>query len=48
MMREGTLLIWGHGVKGQGQLWYSVYKALWAQYRLQSMSNHVQTSHVLL
>ena len=26
MMREGTLLILGHGVKGQGQLWHSVYK----------------------
>ena len=25
----------GHGVKGQGHLWYFVYKALWAQYRLQ-------------
>ena len=46
MMREGTLLIWGHRVKGQGQLLHSVYKALWAQYRLQFMSNHFQTSHV--
>ena len=35
MMREGTLLIFGHGVKGQGQLWHSVYKTLWAGYRLQ-------------
>ena len=24
MMRGGTLLILGHGVKGQGQLWHSV------------------------
>ena len=35
MMRGGTLLILGHGVKGQdqlwqGQLWHSVYKTLWA------------------
>ena len=29
MMIEGTLLILGHGVKGQGQLWHSVYKTLW-------------------
>ena len=45
MMRGGTLLILGHRVKGQGQLWHSEYKALWAQYRLQFMSNHFQTSH---
>ena len=25
MMRGGTLLIFGHGVKGQGQLWHYVY-----------------------
>ena len=36
MMREGTLLILGHGVKGHGQLWqgqllHSVYKTLWAR-----------------
>ena len=31
IMREGTLLILGHGVKGQGQLWHSVYKTLWTQ-----------------
>ena len=31
MMRGGTLLILGHGVKGQGQLWHSVYKTLWAR-----------------
>ena len=30
MMRRGILLILGHGVKGQGQLWYSVYKTLWS------------------
>ena len=35
MMTGGTLLILGHGVKGQGQvwqgqLWHSVYKTLWA------------------
>ena len=35
MMRGGTLLILGHGVKGQGQLWHSMYKTLWAEYRLQ-------------
>ena len=31
MMRGETLLILGHGVKGQGQLWYSVYKTLWTR-----------------
>ena len=46
MMRGGTLLILGHEVKGQGQLWQSVYKTLWTQYKLQFMSNHFQTSHV--
>ena len=45
MMRGGTLLILGHGVKGQGQLWHSMYKTLWAQYRLQFLPNHFQTSH---
>ena len=43
MMRGRTLLILGHGVKGQGQLWHSVYKILWTRYRLhffaQSLSN---------
>ena len=43
IMRGGTLLILGHGVKGQGQLWHSVYKTLWTRYRLtvfaQSLSN---------
>ena len=28
MMGGGTLLILGHGVKGQGQLWHSVYYPL--------------------
>ena len=31
MMKGGTLLILGHGVKGQGQLRHSVYKTLWAR-----------------
>ena len=43
MMRGGTLLILGHGVKGQGHLWHSMYKTLWTGYRLQilvqSLSN---------
>ena len=39
MMRGGTLLILGHGVKCQGQLWDSVYKTLWAGYFAQSLSN---------
>ena len=46
MMRRGTLLILGHGVKGQGQLWHSMFKTLWAGYRLQFLLNHFQTSHV--
>ena len=46
MMRGGTLLIMGHGVKGQGQLCHSVYKTLWAGYRLQFLLNHFQSSHV--
>ena len=46
MMRGGTLLIWCQGVKSQGQLWYSVYKTLWAQYRLQFLPNYFQTLHV--
>ena len=45
-MRGGTLLILGQGVKGQDQLWHSVYKTLWAQYKLQFYPNHFQTSHV--
>ena len=28
MIGGGTLLILGHGVKGQGQLWHSIYKTL--------------------
>ena len=39
MMRGETLLILGHRVKDQGQLWHSVYKALLA---------HFQTSHVYM
>ena len=35
MMRGGTLSILGHGIKGQSQLWHSVYKTLWTRYRLQ-------------
>ena len=31
MMRGGALLILGHGVKGQGQLWHSVHKTLWTR-----------------
>ena len=31
MMRGGTLLILGHGVKDQGQLCHSVYKTLWTR-----------------
>ena len=27
--------------KGQGQLLYSVYKTLWARYRLKSLPNHI-------
>ena len=46
MMRGGNLLIWGHRVKGQCQLWHSVYKTLWTQYKLQFLPNHFQTSHV--
>ena len=46
MMRGGTLLIFGHGVIGQGQLWHSVYKTLWTLYRLSFQPDHFQTSHV--
>ena len=46
MMRGGTLLILGHRVKGQGQLWHSVYKNLWTREPLQFLPNHFQTSHV--
>ena len=46
MTRGGTLLILGHRVKDQAQLWHSVYKTLWTRYRLQFLPNHFQTSHV--
>ena len=45
MMIGGTLLILGCGVRGQGQLWHSVLKTLVAQYLLQFLPNHFQTSH---
>ena len=32
MMRGGTLLILGYGVKGQSQIWHSVYKTVWTRY----------------
>ena len=48
MMRRETLLILGHGVKGQGQLWYFVYKNLWARYRLQFYSDHLNFTWALL
>ena len=44
MIRGGTLLIFGYGVKGQGQIWHFMYKTLWARYRLQFLPNHFQTS----
>ena len=40
-MREVTLLIWGHRVKGQGQLWHFVFR-----YRLQFLPSHFQPSPV--
>ena len=46
MIRGGTILIFGHRVKGQGQLWNFLYKTLWAGYRLQFLPNHFQTSLV--
>ena len=46
VMRGGTLLILGHGVKGQCQLRHSVYKTMWTRYRLQFLPNHFQTSHI--
>ena len=46
MMRGGTLLILGYGVRGQGQIWHSVYKTLWTQYRLQFLPHHFQTLYV--
>ena len=47
MMRGGTLLIWGHRVKGEGQIWNSVYQTLCTRYRLQFLLNHFQTSRKL-
>ena len=44
-MRGGFLSILEHGVKGQGQLWNSVYKTLWARYR-QFYSNRFRNSQV--
>ena len=46
VMRGGTLLILGHGVKGQGQLCHSAYETLWARYRLQILPYHFQTTNV--
>ena len=31
MMRGGSLLIFGHGVKCQGQRWHSAWETLWAR-----------------
>ena len=39
-------MIGGHRVKGEGQLWHSVYQTLCTRYRLQFLHNHFQTSHV--
>ena len=47
-MRGETLLILGHWIKDQCQLWHSVYKTLWARYRLQFLPNHFQTLHISL
>ena len=41
MMRGGILLILGHGVKGQGQLWHSVYKTLWTTQNFYSGARYV-------
>ena len=32
-------------LRGQGHIWHSVYKTLWAWYRLQFLPNHFETSH---
>ena len=37
MIRTWTTLILGHGIKGQGQLWYFVFETLLARNRLVSM-----------
>ena len=42
----GTLLILGHGVKGQGQILHSACETLWARYRLQFLPICFITSHV--
>ena len=44
LTRGGTILILGRMVKGQGQYRHSVYKTLWAHYRLQFLTIHFQTS----
>ena len=46
LMRGGTLLILGHGVRGQGQIWQSIFKTLWTSYTLQFLLNHFHTLHV--
>ena len=43
--RRKTLLILGCRVKDQ--LWHSVYKTLWAQYRQQFLPDHFQPSPVI-
>ena len=46
MRRGGTLLILGHRVKGQGQLWHSVYiKSCGHNSDYSFLPNHFQTSH---
>ena len=34
MIRTGTTLILGHGINGQGQLWYFICETLLARNRL--------------
>ena len=46
MMRKGTLSILSHLVKGQGQLWDSAYKTLFAQYRLQLLLDYFQIPYI--
>ena len=48
MMKGGTHIDFGSGgdVKGQGQIWQSVFKTMWTRYRLQFLLNRFQTSHV--
>ena len=45
-MRGGTL--WILGLKGQGQIWHSVYKTFWTRYSLKFLPNHFQTSQLLM